>query len=988
MGSRILRLAILFVGCALLAAGIRLLYLKYCPETPGRDKPVAVKVTRTSGDGGKAAANAGTEPGKSGLAGGGATGGDAPSPPPSPTPPIPLITTEKLPMGAIGAPYRQIIEAVGFTGTISWRIAEGDLPPGMLLKEDGVLLGFPEQEGEWRFTVLARGEKGDNVRKEFRLLIRPSGQEGETGALEISTGAIPDGFLGREYLQEIESKGGEGPYEWLLAGGMLPDLIRLNKQTGVLYGTPREIGKFQFTLRLTDSTGTFVESSYTLEIQEAPVEIVTAALPPAIRGEKYSLTFRAIGGVRPYRWEVVTGRLPQGLTFDPERGILSGIPENREVSTILIRVTGWEGRSAEKEFVLEVTSDHRGGGGYAGPQIVTDTLGSAVRGILFNVQLTATGGDQPYAWTISQGDLPPSLALDGASGMISGIPEDAGKSIFTVLVSDTGGRTGEKEFSLVVDYQLVYITTGNLDVGVAGQAYSQSIEATGGTPPYAFSLESGSLPDNLALASNGQITGTVSDSYFEQGTQEFIFRIKVADQAGHYDIAEFRLTVRETAEPTPIYSPTPAPTASPSPVATTSPVGFHISTSSLPDGRVGENYTATLSTGGGTPPYVWSFLNLPTGLAGSEGGIVSGVPEDAGVWAVGLSVEDATGSAASKNLQLTIAEAAIAGVGNLIGAAGDEKAGLAWTNPATVLFKEVRVVRSTTGYPQNAEEGENVYRGDGDNIVDTGLSNGLTYFYTVITYDQAGNAGVVDENSRIQITPLAVGLFSENDPYADEVISFSPLSPGGFGSSSMPDIVLGPPRGEGKDQGSLDVVSLHSRVYDGTSPCGGTVILKFTDNLVWDGDGDDFTIFENVFDINGDESKRWMEPAIVSVSQDGKAYYTFPYDYRPSYYEDGSLNYYNPYSYQEGFAGINPVFSNNGSPDPTNPSVSGGDSFDLGDIMKKDIHWIQYIRITATGDEWLNDSNGDKVRHIQDFGACSGSGSSGFDLDAVSAVNY
>ncbi|MFH1037779.1 MAG: putative Ig domain-containing protein [PVC group bacterium] len=982
MISKIIRLMLLIAGCALLAAGIRLLHLKYCSETPGRDKPVAVKVTRSSADRGNAADTflAGLKENVTASPDGGGAGDAAL---PSPTPPVPIITTGNLPMGAVSAPYRQIIEAAGFTGTVIWKLAGGELPPGLMLTGDGVLLGFPEQEGEWRFTVTALGEKGEGARKEFRLLVRPDGGAEGTGVLKITTGAIPDGFLGRNYLQQIESEGGEPPYEWTLAGGLLPELVLLNKQSGVLYGTPREIGKFQFTLRLTDGTGTFVESSYTLEIKEAPVEIVTDALPPAVRGEEYSLAFRAVGGVPPYRWEVVTGRLPQGLQFDPERGILSGVPESREVSTFLIRVTGREGRSAEKEFVLEVTSDHRGGGGYSDPRIMTDSLGSAVRGILYNAQLTATGGDLPYIWTISQGNLPPSLTLDGNSGMISGIPEEAGKAIFTVLVSDSNRRTGWKEFSLVIDYQLVYITTGSLGVAVAGEPYSQSIEATGGTPPYAFSLESGSLPDDLTLKSDGQITGTVSDIYFGQGTQEFIFRIRVTDQAGLYDIAELRLTVRETAEPTPLSSPTPAATASPVPTIT--PVGFHISTDSLPGGWVGKDYTAMMEAAHGAAPYTWSFRNLPQGLSGSSSGTISGVPEIAADYEVDISAEDAAGTLDSKTLSLSIK---IAGVSGLIAAAGDGKAGLAWVNPGPSLFKEIRVIRKTTGYPQNAADGENVYRGIGDNIVDTGLTNGVTYFYAVIAYDQAGTDGGVGGNNRIEITPLAVGIFSENDPYADEVISFSPLSPGGFGSSSMPDIVLGSPRGEGKDQGSLDVVSLHARVYDGTTPCGGTVILRFTGNLVFDGEGSDFTIFENVFDINGDESKRWMEPAIISVSQDGKTYYTFPYDYRPSYYEDGSINYYNPYSYQEGFAGINPVFSNNGSPDPTNPSVSGGDSFDLDDLTGKDVNWIQYIRITATGDGWLNDGDGDPVRHIQDLGACSGAGSSGFDLDAVCAVNY
>ena len=73
----------------------------------------------------------------------------------------------------------------------------------------------------------------------------------------------------------------------------------------------------------------------------------------------------------------------------------------------------------------------------------------------------------------------------------------------------------------------------------------------------------------------------------------------------------------------------------------------------------------------------------------------------------------------------------------------------------------------------------------------------------------------------------------------------------------------------------------------------------------------------------------------------------------------------------------------------TNPAVSGGDFFDLSSISPN-LTWIQYIRITSTGDNWLMDMNGDMVRHTNQaptWGA-SGTGNSGFDLDAVAAVNY
>src|SRR6267143_1477992 len=53
------------------------------------------------------------------------------------------------------------------------------------------------------------------------------------------------------------------------------------------------------------------------------------------------------------------------------------------------------------------------------------------------------------------------------------------------------------------------ITTSSLPSGQVQVSYSTALQATGGTPPYAWSVLSGQLPTNLALsASSGTISGT------------------------------------------------------------------------------------------------------------------------------------------------------------------------------------------------------------------------------------------------------------------------------------------------------------------------------------------------------------------------------------------------------------------------------------------------------------------------------------------------
>nr|WP_143195887.1 cell surface protein [Archangium sp. Cb G35] len=187
--------------------------------------------------------------------------------------------------------------------------------------------------------------------------------------------------------------------------------------------------------------------------------------------------------------------------------------------------------------------------------------------------------------------------------------------------------------------------------------------------------------------------------------------------------------------------------------------------------------------------------------------------------------------------------------------------------------------------------------------------------------------------------PAPVVCASENNPFADKVFSFSPGDSAGFGQDGYPTIVLGPPRGGGSGMGSLDVLSLGER---------GEIVLEFTDIGVVDGPGVDLLVFENAF-------SNYAETAFVAVSEDGKTWREFPCD--PS---DGTQGY-------PGCAGVKPVFS---TPDngisPTDPSVAGGDGFDLSTLG---VARARFIRIRDSG--------------LNGYGFTSG----GFDLDAVAVVN-
>src|SRR6266852_6368267 len=67
------------------------------------------------------------------------------------------------------------------------------------------------------------------------------------------------------------------------------------------------------------------------------------------------------------------------------------------------------------------------------------------------------------------------------------------------------------------------ITTSNLPSGQVQVAYQTTLAATGGTPPYTWSIASGVLPTGLALSAS---SGTISGAPTQAGSFPLTFQVK------------------------------------------------------------------------------------------------------------------------------------------------------------------------------------------------------------------------------------------------------------------------------------------------------------------------------------------------------------------------------------------------------------------------------------------------------------------------------
>jgi large repetitive protein len=514
------------------------------------------------------------------------------------------VTTTSLPSGTVGQPYSASLSASGGSAPYSWSVSAGSLPSGLSLAPNGTLSGSPNSSGTFNFTVKATssGKGADSDTQALSIVVAP--------ALAISTGSLPAGQVGVPYSQTLQASGGTAPYTWSITTGALPS--GLNLSGSQISGTPAASGISTFTVKVVDANSASITKTFGITVAPAPLSITTASLPNGQTGVPYSQTLQASGGSGTYTWSISAGSLPAGLSLNAS-GHISGTPTAPGTANITVKVIDTASGSATRALSITIAAALTSGG---------CPPATGVAGGAYSATLTASGGAPPYVWTIASGQLPTGLALS-ASGQISGTPSTAGSFNFGIKVSDQMLASVTSNCTVIISAPAptLTISTSSLPDGVVGSSYAQAVSATGGQPPYSWSVSGGSLPPGLSL-NGAQISGAPTAS----GT--FPFTLHVSDASGK--TATKDLSIRIGAALT-------------------------VVTSSLASLQTGVATTQQLTASGGVPPYSWAVVSgsLPPGLALSTSGLISGTPTVAGNFSFTIRVSDS--SAASANRAFTLA---------------------------------------------------------------------------------------------------------------------------------------------------------------------------------------------------------------------------------------------------------------------------------------------------------------------------------------------
>lgn len=247
------------------------------------------------------------------------------------------------------------------------------------------------------------------------------------------------------------------------------------------------------------------------------------------------------------------------------------------------------------------------------PIVTTSVMKTVSVGIEYADTIKASGGDGTYTWSVT-GALPEGLTFTSA-GIISGTATEGseGSYALTFNVVDGNGKKGTRDINLSVQGKLS-ISTTSLNSGLVGANYTSTLKAEGGTAPYSWYLVS-DFPSWLSLeVSTGILSGVPTEGYNDS------IKVGVNDNGSPvvHDTISILLSVIDEGNT------------------------LFFREDSLPNGKVGANYSTELNPVNGVSPYTFTHIagdSLPSGVTMSAS-YFGGVPTESGRFVFTIRLED------------------------------------------------------------------------------------------------------------------------------------------------------------------------------------------------------------------------------------------------------------------------------------------------------------------------------------------------------------
>ena len=419
-------------------------------------------------------------------------------------------------------------------GALHFELASGSLPAGINLNAStGAITGSTSVVGSSTFVVRA---------------IDTDGYVANSASLRIAVSNAPDVYLGEIPVPKVlknftlTPSTNVGTVDWTLTG-TLPSGLSFSTSNGSISGQPTVQGTFgPYTINARNTATSITGNSESFSLVVLPgnqISVASAAAKWRV-GLAAQTTFTVANAVGAQSWTTTSGGFPAGVTMDPATGRISGNPTQFGNFTVALQSIDSEGAIALSSHTLSVEN---------GPTL-SYTSPLMRPGIAASVSPRVQYLLGTPSYTLVSGTLPTGLALNAATGVISGTPQTATPSpaMVTVRVTDSDGAAANATVSLLVSTNDFVVDAGGTNfAATVGEPFSLTANAyvqnqvanqyvswaiQGSLPPgLSFDPILGTISGTPTALAIGTRTFSLTANYGQQSASSPSLNLVVADKA-------------------------------------------------------------------------------------------------------------------------------------------------------------------------------------------------------------------------------------------------------------------------------------------------------------------------------------------------------------------------------------------------------------------------------------------------------------------------